>query len=184
MKTETNTTFWYALISCNLRFDLDCQYLPLKYYICGKHRAYLKNFFLSFRSHLLAFRIGSEPKQLDAIMTAPLSFQATTAFSLPWLDISATSRYPLFFFRTSFFLEMGTSFKRSALKVPIVGMFLRDHWSINWNELKTLSTEKRIRFRLPSESTSKPSTMSNVTLAPSLVVALNSFFYLEACGNR
>ena len=171
--TPLSGTHWYPVI-CGLILIVSTSHWSIS------KKTYLKNFFLSFRSHLLAFRIGSEPKQLDAIMTVPLSFQATTAFSLPWLDISATSRYPLFFFRTSFFLEVGTSFKRSALKVPIVGMFLRDHWSINWNELKTLSTEKSIGFRLPSESTGKLSTMLN---APSLVVALNSFFYLEAYGN-
>ena len=163
MKTETNTTFWYALISCNLRFDLDCQYLPLKYYTCGKHSAYLKNFFLFLSIPSFSLSNWFRTKTIGCHNDCSIIFPSHWAFSLPWLDISATSRYPLFFFRTSFFLEVGTSFKRSALKVPVVGMFLRDHWSINWNELKTLSTENSIGFRLPSESTGKLSTMSNAT---------------------
>ena len=39
-----------------------------------------------FQSHLLTFWIVSEPKQFDVILTAPLSFQTTTAFSVLWLD--------------------------------------------------------------------------------------------------
>ena len=58
-------------------------------------------------------------------------------------------------------LEMGTCFMRSTLKVPITGTFLREHWSISWNELIKLSTESSIGFKLPSESTGKPSMKSS-----------------------
>ena len=48
MKTEATTTFWYVSIPCiYLRFDLDGQYLPSKYYICGQHKACLQKL-LSF----------------------------------------------------------------------------------------------------------------------------------------
>ena len=47
MKTGATTTFWYISISCiYLRFDLDGQYLPSKYYICGQLRHFYRNFFL------------------------------------------------------------------------------------------------------------------------------------------
>ena len=62
---------------------------------------------------------------------------------------------PLFFYRTSFLLEMGTFFKESGLKVSMIGVFLKEHRSISWNELNKLSTEKIHGFTLPFELTSK-----------------------------
>ena len=119
-----------------------------------------------YRYFFLSLSIPSF-RLLNWLWTKTVWCHNNNSLFLTWLDVYATSKYPLSFFRTSFLLEMGTSFMRSALKVPITGIFLREHWSVNWNELKKLSTERSIGFRLPSESTGKPSMKSSTTPAPS-----------------
>ena len=125
--------FWYASISCiYLHFDVEGQFLPFKYYICGQNRASLEK----------------------------LLFLSIPSFSLlNWFRIKTILCHNE--------CSIITSFELAALKVPIIVMFLREHWSINWNDLKKLPTERSIGFRLPSELTDKPLMMSSTTPAAS-----------------
>lgn len=112
-----------------LCFDLDRQYLPLTYYICGQDRVCLQKLvsfpFDSILSLLNCFRTKTN---YCSIINAPLSFQVTATFFLPRLDVS--------FFRTSFLLKIGTSFTQFALNGPIIGMFLRVEMSWKSYQLK------------------------------------------------
>ena len=74
---------------------------------------------------------------------------------------------------------MSASFRRFALHVPIIGIFLKEHCLINRKLLKKLSAERRICLRLPYLSSGKPSVLSKETPAPKPQLAILFYNVLQ-----
>ena len=183
MKTETNTTFWYALISCNLRFDLDCQYLPLKYYTCGKHRAYLKNFFLFLSIPSFSLSNWFRTKTIGCHNDCSIIFPSHYSLFLTLIGHKCNLKIPSILLQNFFLPWSGNFFQaicsqsaysRDVSERSLINQLKWVENIINWEE-HWVQIAIRINWQAINDV--------KRNLAPSLVVALNSFFYLEAYGN-